>query len=288
VVVVVVVVVKIRGSVADQARAAVLFLQGHGQPTATLAGYVEDAIRERLERDRAELNQARTSRPVTDHLRPGRRIGRSRTCPQWFPSCAHAMKAGAAIKREASGMTKVYLALLRGINVGGKNKVPMAELKACFEELGCENVRTYIASGNVMFESNKSSAELTEEIQEALPAKFRLDSALIRILVLSRDQLQRVIDQAPKGFGTEPGKYHSDAIFLMGIPSDEAIKIFNPREGVDKVWQGDLAIYSQRLSAQRTRSRLSKIMSSPLYKQMTIRSWDTTARLLELMNAVER
>jgi uncharacterized protein (DUF1697 family) len=198
------------------------------------------------------------------------------------------MTAGAAIKREASGMTKVYLALLRGINVGGKNKVPMAELKACFEELGCENVRTYIASGNVMFESDKSSAELTEETQEAVPAKFRLDSELIRILVLSRDQLQNVIDQAPKGFGTEPGKYHSDAIFLMGISSDEAIKIFNPREGVDKVWQGDLAIYSQRLSAQRTRSRLSKIMSSPLYKQMTIRSWDTTARLFELMNAVER
>jgi uncharacterized protein (DUF1697 family) len=185
-------------------------------------------------------------------------------------------------------MTKVYLALLRGINVGGKNKVPMAELKACLEELGCENVQTYIASGNVMFESNKSSAKLTEEIREALPKKFSLDSELIEILVLSRDQVQKVLDQAPKGFGTEPGKYHSDAIFLMGIPSDEAIKIFNPREGVDKVWQGDLAIYSQRLSAQRTRSRLSKIMSSPLYKQMTIRSWATTARLFELMNAVER
>jgi uncharacterized protein (DUF1697 family) len=184
-------------------------------------------------------------------------------------------------------MTKAYLALLRGINVGGKNKVPMAELKACFEELCCENVRTYIASGNVMFESNIGSAELTEELQEALPANFKLGE-LVRILVLSRDQLQKVIDQAPKGFGTEPGKYHSDAIFLMGIPSDEAIKIFNPREGVDRVWQGDLAIYSQRLSAQRTRSRLSKIASSPLYKQMTIRSWDTTARLFALMNAVER
>jgi uncharacterized protein (DUF1697 family) len=185
-------------------------------------------------------------------------------------------------------MTKVYLALLRGINVGGKNKVPMAELKACFEELGCENVQTYIASGNVMFESTKSSAELTEEIQEALPKKFKLDSELIKILVLSREQFQKVIDQAPKGFGTEPGKYHSDAIFLMGIPSDEAIKVFDPREGVDRVWQGDLAIYSQRLSAQRTRSRLSKMMSSPLYKQMTIRSWETTAKLLELMNATER
>jgi uncharacterized protein (DUF1697 family) len=185
-------------------------------------------------------------------------------------------------------MTKVYLALLRGINVGGKNKVPMAELRACIEELGCENVRTYIASGNVMFESNKRSAELTEEIQEALPKKFRLGSELIKILVLSHDQLQKVIDQAPTGFGTEPGKYHSDAIFLMGIPSDEAIKIFKPREGVDKVWQGELAIYSQRLSAQRTRSRLSNIMSSPLYKQMTIRSWDTTAKLFELLNAMER
>jgi uncharacterized protein (DUF1697 family) len=74
----------------------------------------------------------------------------------------------------------------------------------------------------------------------------------------------------------------------MDISSDEAIKVFNPREGVDTVWQGDLAIYSQRLSAQRTKSRLSKIVSSPLYKQMTIRSWVTTARLLELMNAMER
>ena len=63
-------------------------------------------------------------------------------------------------------MTKVYLALLRGINVGGKNKVPMAELKACFEELGCENVRTYIASGNVMFKSRKSSAELARRFRK--------------------------------------------------------------------------------------------------------------------------
>jgi uncharacterized protein (DUF1697 family) len=184
-------------------------------------------------------------------------------------------------------MAKVYLALLRGINVGGKNKVPMAELKACFEELGCDNVRTYIASGNVLFESSKSSAELTGEIQAALPKNFNLDSELIKALVLSREQLQQVIDQAPEGFGADPGKYHSDAIFLMGIPSDEAFKIFNPREGVDKIWQGDLAIYSQRLSAQRTRSRLSAALSSPLYKEMTIRSWQTTARLSELLNAME-
>jgi len=181
-----------------------------------------------------------------------------------------------------------FVALLRGINVGGKNNVPMTQLKSCFEELGYEKVRTYIASGNVIFESNKSAAKLAEEIQETLPKKFKLDSEQIKILVLSRDHLKKVINQAPKGFGTEPGKYHSDAIFLMGIPSAEAVKIFNPREGVDKVWQGDLAIYSQRLSALRTKSRLNRIMSSPLYKQMTIRSWATTVKLLELMNAATR
>lgn len=181
-----------------------------------------------------------------------------------------------------------FVALIRGINVGGKNKVPMAELKAHFEELGCKNVQTYIASGNVIFESNKSSAKLAAEFEKTLPGKFKFDSELIRILVLSRTQLKKVIDQAPKGFGAEPGKYHSDAVFLMGIPPKEAFKVFNPREGVDKIWQGDLAIYSQRLSAQRTKSRLSRMMASPLYKQMTIRNWSTTKRLLELMDSATK
>jgi uncharacterized protein (DUF1697 family) len=58
---------------------------------------------------------------------------------------------------------------------------------------------------------------------------------------------------------------------------------FNPREGVDRVWPGDGVIYSQRLSAERTKSRLNRIMTSPHYKAMTIRSWQTTLALLELL-----
>lgn len=64
-----------------------LFLQGHGQPTATLAGYVEDAIRERLERDRAELNQGEDFPPVTDHLRPGRRVADLSTVVSVLRAC---------------------------------------------------------------------------------------------------------------------------------------------------------------------------------------------------------
>src|SRR5262245_61823603 len=149
-----------------------------------------------------------------------------------------------------SGMK--FVALLRGINVGGKNKVPMAELKACFEALGCENVQTYIASGNVIFDSAREPTDLTAEIQLALPKAFKLDGELIKVLLLAHDDLQRVIAKAPKTFGTEPAKYHSDAIFLIGVSADVAIKVFSPREGVDTVWPGDMVIYSQRLSAKRT------------------------------------
>jgi uncharacterized protein (DUF1697 family) len=175
-----------------------------------------------------------------------------------------------------------YVALLRGINVGGKNKVPMASLKKRLEELGFSNVSTYIASGNVILESDQPANQIKAQLEKALPESFKLDDELIKVLVLTRNQLQAVIDNKPEGFGEQPEKYHSDAIFLMGIDSALAMQLFNPREGVDKVWPGDGVIYSQRLSSQRTKSRLSKIMATPAYKSMTIRNWSTTTKLLEI------
>jgi uncharacterized protein (DUF1697 family) len=121
------------------------------------------------------------------------------------------------------------------------------------------------------------------QIEAALTKSFKLDNELIKVLVVSHKQLQTVIDNKPKGFGDQPEKYHSDAIFLMDIDAAQAMPVFNPREGVDKVWPGNGVIYSQRLSAERTKSRLSKIMASPLYKSMTIRSWSTTIKLLDLL-----
>ena len=176
-----------------------------------------------------------------------------------------------------------YVALLRGINVGGKNVVPMAALKKCLEELGFTNVATYIASGNVFFESDKLVDEINALLEKALPESFKLDNELIRVLVLTRNQLQAVIDNKPEGFGEQPEKYHSDAIFLMGIDPASVMPLFNPREGVDKIWPGAGVIYSQRLSSQRNRSRLNVIMATPAYKFMTIRRWITTIKLLEIL-----
>ena len=78
-----------------------------------------------------------------------------------------------------------YLVLLRGINVGGKNKVPMAALRTTLEGLGFENVSTYIASGNVFLDSDLTAPKVASKIEAALPKAFKLDAELIKVAVLS-------------------------------------------------------------------------------------------------------
>jgi len=179
-------------------------------------------------------------------------------------------------------MTK-YVVLLRGINVGGKNPVTMARLREVLEELGYADVVTYVASGNVILRSKRGADRIKREIEAALPTAFKLHRELVAVLVLSEAQLRAVVENRPKGFGDEPGRYHSDAIFLMGIEATAAMAAFEPRPGVDTVWPGDGVIYSQRLSAERTKSRLSRVVASPMYQSMTIRTWATTTKLAELV-----
>jgi uncharacterized protein (DUF1697 family) len=178
---------------------------------------------------------------------------------------------------------ETYTILIRGINVGGRNLVPMAELQKCLEGLGYGSVSTYIASGNAFVTSDKNSDDVKSQIEQALPKYFRLDGDQVKVLVLTRAQLQAVVDRKPLGFGDEPKKYHSDVVFLIGIGASEAMAVFDPREGVDRIWLGDCVIYSQRLSALRTRSRLSKIVGTPAYQSMTVRTWGTVNKLLEIM-----
>ena len=176
-----------------------------------------------------------------------------------------------------------YVILLRGVNVGGKNKVRMLNLQACLEEVGYSNVLTYIASGNVIVESDRSVGVIQAQVEQTLLENFKLDSERIKVLVLTRAQMQAVIDDKPAGFGDYPDTYHSDVIFLMGLDITQAVVVFDPKQGVDTVWAGHGVIYSQRLSALRTKSRLGIIVGTSAYKSMTIRNWNTTTKLLEIL-----
>jgi uncharacterized protein (DUF1697 family) len=139
----------------------------------------------------------------------------------------------------------------------------------------------------VILSSDRTAPAIKRELEEALPKTFKLDSELVAVLVLTLAELRAIVRNRPKGFGDQPGTYHSDAVFLMGIDAPTAMQVFDPRPGVDEVWPGKGVIYSQRLSAQRTKSRLGKIVGTPAYKSMTIRGWATTTALLERMEAPE-
>jgi len=175
-----------------------------------------------------------------------------------------------------------YVALLRGINVGGKNLIRMPALKSCFEEHGFEDVATYIQSGNVLFSSSESrNATLTDRIEAMLAEAF---DYVPTVVVRSRRRMRAIVDGAPKGFGTQPAKYRYDVIFLKEpLSAKTAIEAVPTNPVVDAAHAGTGVLYFARLTAKATQSRLNKIVSSPIYPSVTIRNWNTTTKLLSLM-----
>jgi len=177
---------------------------------------------------------------------------------------------------------KQYVALLRGINVGGKNLIKMTDLKACFEKLGFTDVRTYIQSGNVLFRAAGSGqAQLTKQIEEALSKTFSYKS---RVVVRSHKQMKDIVANAPKGFGSEPATYRYDILFLKEpLTAKEAMKSVSIKEGVDEAFSAKGVLYFSRLISKATQSHLNRIASVPVYQSMTLRNWNTTTKLLNML-----
>jgi uncharacterized protein (DUF1697 family) len=178
-----------------------------------------------------------------------------------------------------------YVALLRGINVGGKNAVPMPALRASFEDAGFGNVTTYIQSGNVVFDAPSSSpAELTRRIEGIIRKAFAHYDA--SVVLRTRSQMRSVVDKAPEGFGWEPAKYRYDVCFLKpSVTAKQVVASLPTKEGVDRIWAGTGVVYFSRLTSRATSSRLNRVASLPVYQQMTIRNWNTTTKLRELLDA---
>jgi uncharacterized protein (DUF1697 family) len=175
-----------------------------------------------------------------------------------------------------------YVALLRGINVGGNNLIKMTALKACFEAQGFGDVLTYIQSGNVLFTASETrAAALCTKIEKALGKTFDYRASIV---LRSRKEMEAIIARAPKGFGKDAAKYRYDVIFLKEpLSASEAMKSVLTREGVDEAYAGSGVLYFSRLIAKAAQSRLPKLASQPVYKSMTIRNWNTTTKLLQLL-----
>jgi uncharacterized protein (DUF1697 family) len=176
-----------------------------------------------------------------------------------------------------------YVALLRGINVGGNNPIKMTALKACFEQHGFRNASTFIQSGNVLFDAPEAGrARLVRKIEDILTDTFNYPASVV---LRSRQQLRDIVARAPAGFGRQPDRYRYDVIFLKDpLKAATAMRSVLTRDGVDKAHAGSGVLYFRRLIARATQSQLSRLVSMPVYQSMTIRNWNTTTRLLGLLD----
>jgi len=175
-----------------------------------------------------------------------------------------------------------YVALLRGINVGGRNPIRMPALKACFEAEGFEGVATYIQSGNVLFRAAGSGSALVRRIEEMLSTAFDYRASVV---LRTHAQMRAIVEGAPKKFGAEPATYRYDVIFLKEpVTARAALKQVPTRPEVDEVHAGRGVLYFSRLISRAAQSHLSRVVSMPIYQSMTIRNWNTTRTLLRMMD----
>jgi uncharacterized protein (DUF1697 family) len=182
--------------------------------------------------------------------------------------------------------TNRYVALLRGINVGGKNLIKMAALKASFEKHGLSDVATYIQSGNVLFTSGAGAADkLARGIEEMLVATFGCAASVV---LRSGKQMRDIVGRAPAGFGAQPDRYRYDVIYLKPpLAASVAMKSVATAPGVDQAHAGAGVLYFSRLTSKASQSRLSRLVSMPVYQSMTIRNWNTTTTLLRMLDGAQ-
>ncbi len=178
---------------------------------------------------------------------------------------------------------KRYIAFLRGINISGKNKISMAELKKNFEELGFEEVKTYLNSGNVIFLSDEENiGKLTIQIETMIKEYFGFD---IPIFCISQEELEDILQNAPDWWGNENKEIYDNLIFIMppATFSDVFNEIGEPKEELEKIRNyKDVIFWSfSRKDYQKT-NWWSKTASTNISGKLTIRTANTVRKLAKM------
>jgi len=179
----------------------------------------------------------------------------------------------------------IYVALLRGINVGGNNKIPMKELKKSFQVRGLKAVTTYINSGNVIFEDETHETEdLKPVLSQAILEDFQLD---ISIMIRSMIEYEKLMERLPEHWKND-SDMKSDVLFLSeSVDGEEILEVLTIKPGIDTVLYVPGTILWSVDRKNVTKSGLMKIIGTELYKQMTVRNVNTTRKIYEIMKSIQ-
>lgn len=179
----------------------------------------------------------------------------------------------------------VYVALLRGINVGGNNKIDMKQLKAAFEQAGMQDVVTYINTGNIILKDQEHSKdELSAILEKAILEHFGLS---IKVLIRSIDDYRIMMQSLPETW-TNDQTMKSDVLFLWDDIDEEAVlDKLSIRPEYDRAIYAPGAILWSVDRENVTKSGMSKIIGTKIYHSVTVRNVNTTRKIFELMQQAD-
>jgi len=174
-----------------------------------------------------------------------------------------------------------YAAFLRGVNVGGQGMVRMTDVKVAFEGVGLADVRTYINSGNVVFQSAEREPRKLERVAEQ--ALRGICDFSPRVVVKSLAEMQRIVKAIPAGW-TDEKEWRYYVIFLRHtVDSPGIVEELTPRTDVEElIYAPGAVLWAARWSGLR-RSNVAKLGRRPLYQEVTVRNLNTTRKIFEMM-----
>ncbi|MDF9839028.1 MULTISPECIES: DUF1697 domain-containing protein [unclassified Paenibacillus] len=178
----------------------------------------------------------------------------------------------------------IYVALLRGINVGGNNIINMKLLKQTFEQAGMTSVTTYINSGNIIFAADHPREDLPKLLEMTIQKDFSLN---IKVLIRSLDEIRTVMEALPDSWSNDD-KLRSDVMFLWDEADDESVLDKLPlKPGIGTLLYVPGAVLYSVERENVIKSAMAKLIGSTVYKLMTVRNVNTTRKIYQLMLAAE-
>jgi len=201
-------------------------------------------------------------------------------------------RAGYDLKQPFTGLvstmrkstSNVFVALLRGVNVGGNNMISMSSLKKSFETMGYTGVLTYINSGNIIFKSKEADArKLERKIEQMLSRDYELES---KVVVRSLSEMANTVQSLP-GTWTGDSGWRYNVIFLRHtIDSEKILAELELKKDIEEVVYCPGALFWSAQVSELTRTNMLKLSSRKMYQDMTIRNLNTTRKIYELMKKV--
>jgi uncharacterized protein (DUF1697 family) len=183
--------------------------------------------------------------------------------------------------RRSKTPANIFVALLRGVNVGGNNIISMSSLKTSFEKMGFSDVSTYINSGNILFKAKERDArKLETKIEAMLSKEYKLGC---KVVVRSISEMESLIANLPKNWdGDNQRKYN--VIFLRhSIDSEKVLESLGAKPEIEKVVYYPGTLLWSALISDISRTTMLKLSSQKVFQDMTVRNTNTTRKLHELM-----